>query len=459
MEKQDRKNIVCYGLGTVGRDMFYSLEANALIYFLSHVLRLPLSIFFATSMVFTVLRIFDALNDPFMGLIVDNGRSKYGKFKPPMLIGALGAAVFYMLLFSDFGLRDWRYVVIFALAYILWDLFFGLNDIAYWSMLPSLSMDQKTREKIGAFAKICANIGLFLAMVFWQPVTKALGGDPAAWFKVALFMSVMMIAFQLFTIFGVKEKRFSAEHEEKVTLGQMFAIFTKNDQLMWVTLSMSLFNIGYMTTTSAAVYYMGYVYGDESKYAILAAIVGVAQITALIIFPLISKQIPRQKFYTLSIGLILIGYVLFYFADQSLALIIIAALILFIGQAFIQLLMLMFLADTVEYGQWKLGRRNESITFSAQPLINKIGGALSMGAVSLALIESRIKVDDVAAETIDANGKLVLKLSMIVLPLLLILISYWVYRKKFKIDEVFYKKILTDLKERGAIEEENSIKG
>ena len=103
MKQEDRKNMIYFGLGTIGRDMFYALEANALIYYLSNVLDLPKALFVTTSLIYTILRVFDALNDPLMGLIVDNGRWKRGKFKPPMLIGALVGGVSYMFFFTAFG--------------------------------------------------------------------------------------------------------------------------------------------------------------------------------------------------------------------------------------------------------------------------------------------------------------------------------------------------------------------
>lgn len=98
MNKLDRRNMIFFGLGTIGRDMFYAFEANALIYYLSNVLSLPLGVFLATSMVFTVLRVFDALNDPLMGLLVDNTRSRHGRFKPPMALGALAGGACYLVL-------------------------------------------------------------------------------------------------------------------------------------------------------------------------------------------------------------------------------------------------------------------------------------------------------------------------------------------------------------------------
>lgn len=451
MNKLDRRNMVFFGLGTIGRDMFYALEANALIYYLSNVLQLPIGVFVATSLVFTILRIFDAMNDPLMGLIVDNTRSKHGKFKPPMLFGALVGAICYMVLFTDFGLRDYWFVAIFAIAYLLWDIFYGLNDIAYWSMLPSLTVEQKAREKMGAFARICANIGMFAIMVGWEPITSSMGNTPSAWFIVAASVTVLMLLFQLFTIFGVKEKNYMFKQEEKTTLRGMWQVLTKNDQLLWTTLAMSLFIIGYMTTTTSAIYYMQYVYGDKNMYAVLAAVVGVAQLSALVIFPLVSKRFTREKFYLMATVLVVLGYFVFFFANTNLPLIAAAALLIFIGEAFIQLLMLMFLADTVEYGQWKLHKRNESITLSVQPLINKIGGAVSMGIVSLSLVWSGIKTGDTAAESIDDAGKLVLKLVMLLIPLIFIVAGYLVYRFKFKINKETYDKILSELRARGEL--------
>ncbi len=455
MSKLDRRNMTFFGLGTIGRDMFYALEANALLYYLSNVLDLPVGIYVATSMVFTILRVFDAVNDPLMGLIVDNGRSKHGKFKPPMVIGAAVAGACYLVLFADFGLRNYGFVAIFAVAYILWDIFYGLNDIAYWSMLPTLSVEQKVREKMGAFARICANIGMFAIMVGWQPITSGLGNTPKAWFTVALVVTILMFAFQLFTVFGVKEKtNMFKQEEEKTSFKDMIRVFAKNDQLMWTTLSMSLFNIGYMTTTTISIYYMQYVYGNADMYAVLAAVVGVAQLFALSIFPACSKKTTREKLYFIATLLVVIGYVVFLFAGQSLVIIAISALLLFIGQAFIQLLILMFLEDTIEYGQWKIGKRNESIVLSVQPLINKIGGAISMGIVSLTLVWAGIKEGDVAATTIDDEGKLIIKIVMLVIPLILIVIGYVIYKAKYKINEEMYQKMIIDLIQRGEISEE-----
>ena len=452
MKDINRRNKYFFGLGTIGRDMFYAFEANALLYFLSNVLSLPLKVFAAVSLVLSVLRIADALNDPITGLVIDNIHTKWGKFKPAILVGGVLSVVFYLMLFGNIGTGT-AYVIFFAVAYILWDISYGINDIAYWTLLPALTQDQKQREKYGAFARICANIGMYIIMVGWQPITAALGNTQKSWMLVACAVSVLYLGFLCFPLFGVRENRtIGGEDEEKVTLRDMWHALVRNDQLMWTTLAMGLFMVGYCTTTGFATYYMQYLFGDINLYAVLAAVCGVAQLAALMIFPLFSKRFNRHQLYTGATLLVIIGYAVFFFAEHSIVLIALAAVIIFVGQAFIQLLMLMFLTDTIEYGQWKLGRRTESITFSIQPLVNKIGGALSTGLISISVILAGIKTheSDTAAEMIDASGKLTVKLAMFVIPLVLIVAGYIIYRAKYKINEEFYNKMLDELKSREA---------
>ena len=444
MNNLDKRNRLCFGLGTVGRDMFYAFEANTLLHFLTYVLELPVWVFAAASMILSVMRIFDAFNDPITGLVIDNIRSPWGKFKPAILVGGVLSALFSVLLFANIG-TGWGFVIIFGLAYLLWDITYGINDIGYWTLLPAMSSDQKQREKTGAFARICANIGMYVVMVAWQPVTTALGNTQEVWFLCAVVIAVIYLLGLLFPLLGVKEKRVAPEQQESTSLKQMWHALVKNDQLMWTTLAMGLFMVGYCTTVNFAVTYMKYIFGDESMYVILVAVVGVSQLTTLAVYPAVARKLNRQQLYTLGTVLVVIGYVIFFFADTSLALIAIAAVLVFVGQAFIQTLMLMFLADTVEYGQWKLGKRNESITFSIQPLINKIGGALATGIVSLTLIIAHIKVDGGTAESIGDTDKLIIKVAMLAIPLVMIVTGYWIYRKKYKIDEQFYADILRDL--------------
>ncbi len=454
MTQVQRRNHFTFGLGTIGRDMTYSLVSMYLIYYLTDILQLSDTAMWWITGIMLACRIFDALNDPFMGFIVDNTRTRWGKFKPWIAVGAILSSVLTVLLFTEFGLGETGFVVYFGITYLLWGMAFTTNDIAYWSMMPSLTTDQAEREKLGAFARICANVGLFAVVVGVVPLTDLLGeraGNPQQGFLLfAVIIVIILLAGQSITLFGVREPKGVFKTEQPTRLRELASVLFKNDQLLFTAISMALFMIGYTTTTSFGLYFFKYAYGDEGMYAIFALVLGVSQIAALIVFPAVSRKAGRKRLYATATVLVLAGYVLFFFSPMNMVFIGISGLLLFVGQAFIQTLMMMFLADTIEYGQWKLGRRNESITFAIQPFINKMGGAVASGIVGATVILSGINNAETAAD-VTPEGLLMMKTAMLVLPLVFILAGYFIYRAKYRIDGDFYQKMLGELEARGDI--------
>lgn len=441
-----------FGLGTVGRDMVYTMISMYLMFYLTDVLQLSDDVLWWVTGIIMAARVFDAFNDPFMGVIVDNTHTKYGKFKPWICIGSVLSAILTVLLFSNFGLNSGAFIVVFGIIYVLWGIAYTMHDISYWSMLPTLSQDQREREEIGSVSRICASIGLFAVVTLIVPVTEAIGGAVGSlqkgYFILSIILVVIMLAFLCFTVFGVKEPMLGNQKEEHTSVKELVRIIFKNDQLLVTALAMALFMIGYSTTTSFGLYYFKYVYGDEGMYSIFALILGVSQIFALSIFPVLGKRYPRKKLYAFSTALVVTGYLIFFFAPTNTMLFIgIAGLILFIGQAFIQVMTLMFLTDSVEYGEWKFGKRNDSVTFSLQPFINKMGGAIASGVVGAIVIVSGMSQAQSAAD-MTASGIFILKMAMMVFPLICIVIGFLVYRSKYILDEEMYGKIVRELGER-----------
>lgn len=478
MDKTATKNRYFFGLGTLGRDAVYTLISMYLITYLTETVGLADAELAVIGVLMVAFRIFDALNDPIMGTIVDNTSTKWGKFKPWIVFGAITSGILTVLLFCDFGLTGTAYVVFFAVCYLLWGMAYTTNDISYWSMMPAITKDQKAREGIGAFARICANVGMFSVVILYTGVPDLFGMAPKqAYLIFTVILVFLMWFFQIFTVFGVKEERTQTELKERTSLGGMIKALAKNDQLMIAAVAMALFMIGYCTTTSFGVYYFKYAYKDEGTYMIFAAVLGVAQLTALSIFPVFSKKFTRKQLYFGSMITVVAAYILFFFSFENLALIVISGLALFFAQAFIQLLMLLFLADAVEYGEWKLGKRNESVSFAVQPFINKLGGAVGTAVVTATLIISGINpvsnkiaeleeymstltdpaaIAAVEAEisslimSVEGSPIWIMKIAMMILPLLCILAGFIIYYKKFKIDEKMYERIVEDLAARNA---------
>ena len=458
-----QRNKICFGLGTVGRDALYSLVSMYLLVHLTDVVGFSDGGLAAIGIMLTLFGIFDAIIDPFVGAIVDSTKTKWGKFKPWILIGMIGTGVLTVLMFHNFRMGETAHIILLGVTYLLFSIFFSLNDIAYWSLMPAISKDQKVREGVGAFARICANVGMFAMVLIYLNVPgmfSFLGmSDRDVYFIFAIIVALIMWVFQSVTLFGVKEDRSKLQKEERTTLKDLWRALIGNDQLMVTAVSMALFMIGYCTTTAFGTYYFKYAYGDEGMYMVFAAVLAVAQLTALSVFPLFRKKFTRKQLYTGSMIAVTISYIIFFLSFEWLPLIVIAGLGLFFAQAFIQLLMLLFLADAVEYGEWKLGKRNEAASFAVQPFINQFGGAASKGVVSFTLIISGINMiaNDIAANpaneaqiiaNMPESAVWIMKISMMILPLICILVGFFLYNKKFKIDEETYAQILADLKQR-----------
>ncbi|HHT15919.1 MAG TPA: MFS transporter [Clostridiales bacterium] len=458
MQTQDKKrnhqnnhNRWAFGMGTIGRDALYTMVSMYLIYYLTDVLNVSIKTMWSINFVYMGLRIFDALNDPFMGLVVDNTKTRWGKFRPWIVVGAFFSGIFMVFLFTDVGLKGWQYILYFTVAYVLFEVSYTMNDLAYWSMLPALTQEQKEREKIGAVARICANIGLFAVVVGIVPITKALatytGSLLKAYQVLAIALVLIMWLFQMITVLFCREQVVGLP-DEKTDLRDLFRVIIGNDQLLWITLGLLLFMVGYTATTSFGIYYFKYIYGNENMYAVFALVLGISQIVALIIFPLLSKRWKRSTLYSFDTAIVVIGYLLFFLAPAgNFAMIGVAGILIFVGQAMIQLLMLMFITDSVEYGEWKLGRCNDSVTFSLQPFIFKMSGALASGFVGVTLVISGIKTDSGVSE-LTASGMLFFKVMMMLVPLALIVLGFVIWKKKYSLDEVRYAEILEDLRLR-----------
>lgn len=468
MDKNMNRNRFCFGLGTVGRDALYSLVSMYLLVHLTDVVRFSDGGLAVIGTMLTLFGIFDAIIDPFVGAVVDNTKTRWGKFKPWIFVGMIGTAILTVLMFHNFEMTETGHIALLAATYLLFSIFFSLNDIAYWSLMPAISKDQKVREGVGAFARICANVGMFSMVLIYLSVPDLFAGlglnERDSYFVFAIIVAIIMMVFQSITLIGVKEDRTQLAKVERTTLKDLWRALIKNDQLLVTAISMALFMIGYCTTTAFGTYYFKYAVGDEGLYMVFAAVLAVAQLSALSLFPLFRKKFTRKQLYTGSMIAVTVSYIIFFLSFEWLPLIVIAGLGLFFAQAFIQLLMLLFLADAVEYGEWKLGKRNEAASFAVQPFINQFGGAVSKGVVSFTLIISGLNMianeiglypdrESEIVAGIPDSSIWIMKISMMILPLVCILVGFILYQKKFKIDEKLYSEIVSDLEKKNTLEE------
>ena len=243
-----KRNLIMFPLGTVGRDMMYNLVTSYLYTFVLFTRQLTAAQLSAIAGIMIAARVFDALNDPIMGNIIERTRTKWGKFKPWLVIGILTTSLVIYAAFNT-KLQGWPFVWFFGLVYFLYSITYTMHDISYWGMVPALSSDADTRNKYTSRATLCAGIGGVLAASFIPMFTaggNAIGGNAVtAYGRVALIIAILAPAFLAFTIFGVTESRdCNADPVPPVSFKKIVSTFTGNDQLLWIALIFLLQEVG-----------------------------------------------------------------------------------------------------------------------------------------------------------------------------------------------------------------------
>ena len=171
--KLTAKEKTAYGLGAVGKDMVYMLSASYILYYYQDILGVSA---IAMGVILLVARIFDAFNDPIMGIVVAKTKTRWGKFRPWLLIGTLTNAVILFLMFSaPPSLSGGGLVAYAAVTYILWGVTYTMMDIPYWSMIPAFTEGGKEREGLSALARSCAGVGSAIVTIITVMAVTSIG--------------------------------------------------------------------------------------------------------------------------------------------------------------------------------------------------------------------------------------------------------------------------------------------
>lgn len=496
-EKLSNRNLFMYALGTLGRDFLYNLFNGYLLSFCVFTKNLNTAQFTAITFIIIAARIFDALNDPIMGGIVENTRTKWGKYKPWQLIGAISTSAVIVTLFTV-PAQGWAFIGLLGAMYFLFSITFTMNDISYWGMMPTLTNNPHDRDKLMTVTSISVGIGGGLAGLVIP--TFAMGENPVggnssvAFGIMAVIAVVMMCGFQMFTIFGVKEKPLPKNlmKTPPMKIKDMFKVLFKNDQIMWSALVMLLFNVG--TNVVGGGLGMMYIYFDNAYNGTLWTVFGLGYAVVTTVFtlfyPALAKKYGRDKLLY-SCGLaIIIGYalmmilgltvpkiVLFEVLGMKITLRFILTFLAYTvagwGGGF-YMIMVINMANTVEYNEYKTGKRDEGLIFALRPFTAKMGSALMQGLVSLVyivagvlkytnqfadidkgLITDMTKQDVVNALQASASGQkstMILLVCTCAIPMVFMAIALIVYKKKFFLNETTVNEMILAVEARKAEE-------
>lgn len=489
-----------YSLSGIGRDAAYTLISLFFLTYIQYTGVLDESQyalqFGVITAIIVIARIWDGVNDPMIGSIIENTHWKWGKYKPWIFLGAVTTSIALLVLFLVRPM-GWGFVAIFGVFYLLWEITFTFNDIAYWSMLPSLTSKEKQRNELTTMVTVFAAVGAFAVGGIVPMVTA--GNAVMSYQLIAIVVTAIFFLSQVILVFTCKERERDIEAEKKqpkVSVIEMFRLMGTNKQLMWIALIIFTYYLGSALLNSFGLnyFYFSVNYSDGGSLMFLFTVVYAAgTIISQAIYPLLAKKFKRSQLINYSFFAIVLGYVLFFFVGHigpvmflplHIAVIAPIGVLIFAGQGIFYLTILIMITNTIEYNEWTTGERKESIVFAIRPLAAKFSSSLQQGIVYVFLLAGgvlgisnqiaefeRLKaLGDMSeaevlssANTIIADfqssvfgpwGLTILKVGIVVIPLILFTIAYILIRRKYTIDEVKYQRMLKDISEGRIVKDE-----
>ena len=456
----------------------------------------------AISLITILCLIWDGLNDPIMGWIIEKVHFKWGKYKPWIIIGAILNTGVVLTLFLAHP-RGWGFVALFAVFYFLWDIAWTINDIAYWSMLPSLTKDEARRNKITSIMQICISIGVFGVYGAVPMLVGAFEGVSAqtVYGVIAIVVVTLFLISQIILVLFTKEHKEEGieEKQEEVKFKDMITLFKKNDQFRVNIIAILLNYLGGGTVVGFGLYYfyLRYGYGGSAGGAIqfmFTIMYAVGTLVAQVAYPFLSRVLKRKQILTISFFTILIGYLTLFivgfplFGNTVLAdpgtwtidLLYASGAIMFFGQGLFAVAIIMQMQSTIEYNEYKYGERKEALVSSMRALVAKFSSAIQRLLIFLTLFLSGLYsvsqvISNAEAElasgsmtteqltnninsaraAIDNGQWFIFSIGMLWVPLILLGISLFLSMFVFKIDEKKYQEMVNELNARKQVEQKS----
>ena len=453
---------ISYACGTFGHDIFYMMVSTYFIMFITSNLfntedqshnEYMIGIIMT---VILVIRVAELFIDPFIGNTIDKTNTRWGRFKPWVIVGGFVAALSLAILFTDLGglttSNPLLYLIIFAILYLVMDIFYSAKDVAIWSMVPAMSFDSKEREITATFARIGSVFGAQLVTVMVIPIVLFFSkdanggvGDANGWLAFALIGGGVSLLGAVILGLGTKEQASALrENKKETTFKEVFSILGKNDQLMWIAITFLIFCFGQDLVNSFQMYYFAYILGDSTYLSFLGIINVIIGLLAVALFPVLTTKFKRRNLFFYSVVIMIIALIIYAFAGTNSVLVLIAAGLFNLPQPLVFLVVLMTITDTVEYGQLKIGHRDESLILSIRPLVNKLSGAVTSAIVGFTAVWVGMS-GKATADSITDSNKMMFELIMFAVPIVFMLIATLLYKTKVTLTEEKHAEIVEEL--------------
>lgn len=375
---------ISYSSGILGQNLIYNMMAMYILFYFTDILAIDASI---ASTIIIIASLWDAINDPMMGMIADNTRSKWGKFRPYLIFGSFLIGFITILCFANSFTNMKSTIAFAAITYILWGMIFTSCDIPIWALSSVVSDKSQVRDKQVTYGKIGATIGVVISSVLSVPILNLFGGERSkpAYFYLAIIFAGIGCLLMFFT--GIFSKERIQPSNTKVTFRENIKTVIKNKPLLLLMVSLFIVNFINSIRQSVQIYFSVYTWGDANYMTLIGLSLVIGMLIGMIISPILIQKFKKRSVYIYTCVIAAIVSAIPYFIDYSnivLGLLFIGLSFLFSGIAMI--VTTSMLMDTIDYAEYKNNFRSEGIVFSMNTFLTKLGATISRLILGVSLV-------------------------------------------------------------------------
>ena len=429
---------ISYGFGALGKDFSLAVVNTFLFFYLTEVATIAPA---TLGIIFLVARIWDMIDDPLWGYIFTKFYARYGTYKPWILLGNILNCVLMVACFSTHYFDGTTQVIYLAVVYICWGIAYTMCDAPFWALIPNITLDRKERENLLPYPRIAASLGYYLASILGIYAVHLLGNgsEGLGYLLFALLGGLLAILSALVTCKWT-EQNYHLASTVDFKFADAFTVITKNQQFLVLIAVALCFLVGAGISDSVKLYLFKYALGGEEHFSTLNLASAFTAFLTLISFNYLLKLTSRRWLFTLALissflaAIVLaigsLGYL------PTLLAILLAGILSGFTTAVYWLLIMIMVADTIDYGTVTLNLRSEAIYYSINTLLGKCAGAISGFVLGLTL--GMLNYDpNTTPNSNTINGMIILFASGSVLCLLSALVYWYAYKLNGpKLDEI-----------------------
>ncbi|MGL5437645.1 MAG: MFS transporter [Lachnospiraceae bacterium] len=387
--------IIGYGLGALGKDLALGVISSYLLLFYTNVLGITAA---AAGMILVLTKIWDAINDPIMGTIVDRTNTKWGRFRPYLLFVPLPLAIFSVLTFTAVNFSPTGKIIWAAVTYTITGMLFTAYDVPLLGMVPSITGSQEESNKCISTTRFFTSLATLLATSIAYNAIEAIGGGPEVEHLKVGYPVFMVIVGVISTAFGfvafkcTKEKplpRTSQDGQSNIRVADIFKDFydiLKNKPVIVLFTAMILQAIALILPNTAGAYYMIYCVGRPDLIGIYFLVTGGIGLMGAPAASLLLKKMSAKKVTMLAMGIsVFVSVVALFIPITNLAVLFGLYAIYGFTVVIPMVTISVMYVEALQYLEAKRGKRSDGTVFSLNSFAIKMGTALSSGIVSLVL--------------------------------------------------------------------------